>query len=548
MHCTNCGSRLKELQLLVDDEVVGYAVCQDCNLVWLPAEQHKRLQVPLKQGPFQPADVSCPNCENSFLDQLPLETENNLASWSCRKCKGLQLEYSEDLLGHGLNLDSSLFGSFLTNLGLLFRHAQQFKKVNQLPSTFHVEDALATNYKCPHCEAALTHYHVYDKVKSAGGDFEVCDSCFGIWLDRDDHLARKNSDQGVVLEVDFDSIQPSSRVCPKCRDINLFSMRFSQVKTVIDCCPDCFGTWLDGGELHQFCSHLGKDDHDVIDALVENGIFRNPALCKTLKSFSRTLHDLDAQVQEQEKNLEQAHLIQARLIFGNHEPEPLKAHHVHPYEVVSFWQPARTVGGDYFDLIPFTHEERNYLGICIADVSGKGLPAALLMANFQALLRSFASSCPSPAELCNQLNPILYHNTTANKYITVFYAVMDLATHTLTYTNAGHNAPIYHSPEGGFPLRTGGTVLGLFPKWAFTEESQVFGEGDRLLLFTDGISEMEDEQGQDFGEERLATLLADYRQRKGMNIMTKVVRAVREHGKGHFHDDATMLLMARTGH
>jgi len=372
----------------------------------------------------------------------------------------------------------------VTDLALIQKHQRQKLKKNKLPASFSVENARETDFKCPSCEAALTLYRVFDRDKQVGADFEICDICYGIWLDKEDFQSKESRTDGTALEVDFESIAPGQKACPKCRDISLISMKFKSLDTVIDCCPSCFGTWLDGGELRQFCDHLGRHDYDVINTLIDNAVFRNPSLCKVLKQFSRALHDLDTQVQNQALNLVHAREIQEKLLLGQDVTDAIRNHRHGNYEIAQHWQPAKEVGGDYFDLIPFQREETPYLGVCIADVSGKGLPASLLMANFQALLRSFATRNTSPCDLCAQLNRVLYQNTTPNKYITAVYGVLNLATNEFTYTNAGHEQPIHLGCRGAEFLKTGGTVLGLFPEWDFQEETIVLEAGDRLVLYT----------------------------------------------------------------
>ncbi|MGA7854098.1 MAG: SpoIIE family protein phosphatase [Candidatus Acidiferrales bacterium] len=212
------------------------------------------------------------------------------------------------------------------------------------------------------------------------------------------------------------------------------------------------------------------------------------------------------------------------------------------YEIAGAWQPARVVGGDYYDVLPFGRET---LGVCIADVAGKGLPAALLMSNLQAAFRGFASPAMSPDNLCDKLNSLICHNIANDRFITFFYAQLDGATRQLRYTNAGHNAPIVVRNDGTHDrLREGGGILGVFPVQAFDMGTYDLGPGDRVLLFTDGVTEAPNPEGEEFGEARLLQLLVENRDLSAENLQKKVLSVVAEFCRGHWHDDATLIAIA----
>ena len=151
------------------------------------------------------------------------------------------------------------------------------------------------------------------------------------------------------------------------------------------------------------------------------------------------------------------------------------------------WQPATGVGGDCFDAIPFG---RSRLGLSIADVVGKGIPAALLMSNLQAAVRAFATDAAQPAELCQQVNRILCGHIAEGRFISFFYCVVDCELGMLTFANAGHYAPILVRADGRVErLGAGGPVLGVFPDGGLRAGTgSPIGTGDRLVLFTDGIT------------------------------------------------------------
>src|SRR5262249_9159662 len=148
---------------------------------------------------------------------------------------------------------------------------------------------------------------------------------------------------------------------------------------------------------------------------------------------------------------------------------------------------ARIVGGDYFDVFKLTESR---LGLCIGDVSGKGMPAALLMCNLQAVVKALATDNTSPEELVAKANRVMWVNTTEDKFITLFYALVDAETRTLQFTNAGHNAPVLTRQDGSqVRLEEGGLILGAFQESEYRQGKIDLQPGDRLVLFTDGITE-----------------------------------------------------------
>jgi phosphoserine phosphatase RsbU/P len=212
------------------------------------------------------------------------------------------------------------------------------------------------------------------------------------------------------------------------------------------------------------------------------------------------------------------------------------------YEIVGAWQPARVVGGDYYDVLPFGRET---LGLCIGDVAGKGLPAALLMSNLQAAFRGFASPAVSPEALCDKLNSLICRNIASDRFITFFYAQLDGVARQLRYTNAGHNAPIVAHKDGSHDrLREGGGILGVFPVQAFDMGVYDLAAGDRVLLFTDGVTEACNPEGEEFGDARLLELLEENRELSAEDLQRKILSVVAEFCRGHWHDDATLIAIA----
>lgn len=209
------------------------------------------------------------------------------------------------------------------------------------------------------------------------------------------------------------------------------------------------------------------------------------------------------------------------------------------YQIAAEYLPARDLGGDYFGV----EECEKRLALCIADVAGKGLAAALLMANLQAALRPRAFAAPS--EACAQMNQALHDDSGSGRFVSLFHAVLDEASRTLTFCNAGHLPAVVVHKDGAIErLAAGGAVLGYFLDWTFAQSSIVLEEGSRLVLFTDGVVDAMDTAENEFGEERLMHLIAEHRIDTAEEMKNAILAAVMEHCGGRSHDDATLLVVA----
>ena len=200
------------------------------------------------------------------------------------------------------------------------------------------------------------------------------------------------------------------------------------------------------------------------------------------------------QLEMQEQEMKRAREIQQSLL-------PKDIPQILGFDVAAAWQPARMVGGDHFDVLRLTDSR---LAVCIADVSGKGVSAALLMANVQATVRAFARETESPARICSRVNSVLCGNIADGKFISFFYGILDTAKHSFEYCDAGHPGPILISKDSVQHLRVDGAVLGVFPEWKYEDARIELNSGDRMLLFTDGITEASNGAGEEFGEDQLA--------------------------------------------
>jgi sigma-B regulation protein RsbU (phosphoserine phosphatase) len=183
----------------------------------------------------------------------------------------------------------------------------------------------------------------------------------------------------------------------------------------------------------------------------------------------------------------------------------------------------------------------------LGDVSGKGLPASLLMANLQATLRGQALLTPIPKECLARANRLLFNSTSPEKFATLFYAVLDLERQGLCYSNAGHERPILVKANGeALRLCTGGLPLGMVDEWVYEDECVDFHSGDLLVVFSDGIGEAVDEQGEHFGDERALEVVKANAHLSAGGLIERILDAVRTYsGNSLQSDDRTLVVVKR---
>ena len=237
---------------------------------------------------------------------------------------------------------------------------------------------------------------------------------------------------------------------------------------------------------------------------------------------------------------EKSELLEAREIQRGLLPREIPQ--LAGYEIAGAWQPAHLVGGDYFDVFELGASRA---ALCIADVAGKGMPAALLMSNLQAMVRGSAFAALEPQALCARVNSIIRANTGSEKFVTLFYARLDGPAKKLVYANGGHNAPVLVHADGSHGrLSDGGPLLGVFPEWNYGQSDVELSSGDRLVLFTDGVTEAANSEDEEFGEERLIGLVVEHRRLGAKNLQSKILEVVAAFSDGPFRDDATLIVVA----
>ncbi|MEO8078300.1 MAG: SpoIIE family protein phosphatase [Acidobacteriota bacterium] len=236
---------------------------------------------------------------------------------------------------------------------------------------------------------------------------------------------------------------------------------------------------------------------------------------------------------QQQREVEDARLIQRGLL-------PTSVPRIAGLDIAVAWQPAQSVGGDCFDTLAFP----SGLGVSIADIAGKGLPAALLMSNLQAAVRAFAQESADPSSVCGSVNRLLCRNMASGRFATFCYARIDAAGRRIAYSNAGHNPPLLIRPDGAVErLTEGGMVLGVFPDNAYSQAELPLGAGDRLIFYTDGITEAQNPAGDDFYEDRLEATAVAARAQPVELMKDTLLADVNAFSGGHFEDDATLIVV-----
>jgi sigma-B regulation protein RsbU (phosphoserine phosphatase) len=204
--------------------------------------------------------------------------------------------------------------------------------------------------------------------------------------------------------------------------------------------------------------------------------------------------------------------------------------------------PSEQVGGDYYDFIPIIE---NQMGIAIADVSGKGIPAALIMASYRASLIAEIRNNYAIRSIMFKVNNLLYESTEPENYVTALYGVLDTKNHIFTFSNAGHNPPILRHANGEMEeLTQGGVALGVFENSKYEERPLGLTEGDIMVFYTDGVTEAENRQEEEFGIERLKQVIENSCQLSARTIRDGIHGAVRDFTDGlPQSDDITLIVV-----
>ena len=251
-------------------------------------------------------------------------------------------------------------------------------------------------------------------------------------------------------------------------------------------------------------------------------------------------HYSDAERRRLESELELSQVVQRALL-------PQRMPNIRGVELAAFSRPSEIIGGDYFDFFQFrdgTH------GLVIADVSGHGVSAGMLMSSLQMAIRTMAPETDSPAEVLERINRFYIHNIHFTTFVTVFLARFDPVTRTLTYVNAGHNPPAVRRRVNSniIWLKPTAPAIGLAEDFHARMESIGFSEGDSLLLYTDGVTEVMNISNEEFGQERLAQLVQQHAERPASDLLQAVRQALSVFGDNRpLVDDVTMVALKISG-
>ena len=216
------------------------------------------------------------------------------------------------------------------------------------------------------------------------------------------------------------------------------------------------------------------------------------------------------------------------------------------FQVYASMTPARNVGGDFYDIV---HLEDNRIGVAIADVSDKGVPAALYMMSSRTLLKGAAIGCESPSQVLDEVNSLLQDDSDTGMFVTLFYGIYDPATNEFTYANGGHNPPLIVHADGSSTVlaMTGGVALGVVPSIQYEQTTVALSPGDTILLYTDGITDATNEEGEFFGLERLQATFAGNPPRDSRAANDAVFEALQNFvGDAAQADDITCLALSRS--
>ena len=217
------------------------------------------------------------------------------------------------------------------------------------------------------------------------------------------------------------------------------------------------------------------------------------------------------------------------------------------YKVYGNMEPARNVGGDFYDVVRL---EGGRIGLAIADVSDKGVPSALYMMSSRTLLKGAAIGCDRPGQALEEVNTLLLDDSDTGMFVTVFYGIYDPATGEFTYANGGHNPPLIVHSDGSSTILpvTGGVALGVVPDIQYQENTVSLSPGDTVFLYTDGVTEAANEEGAFFGLERLQATFAAVPPSNARDANNAVFRNVHEFvGQTPQSDDITCLALSRHG-
>jgi serine phosphatase RsbU (regulator of sigma subunit) len=266
------------------------------------------------------------------------------------------------------------------------------------------------------------------------------------------------------------------------------------------------------------------------------GIFRFSPEGKVVESWD-SYDQLNMMRQSIEQELRMARDIQQALL-------PKDIPRADGWNILHHYQPAREVGGDFYDFLELADER---LGLVVGDATGHGMPAALVMATARSMLRAVAQASDSPGEVLRRANDPLVMDIPPNMFVTCFYGILDPSSGRLVYANAGHDLPYVRRGDDADELRARGMPLGLMPGMSYEEKEILLEAGDSALLYSDGLVEAHDPKGEMFGFPRLRALVAEHGDEEKSLVDSLLEELYTFVGEGwEQEDDITLLTLERS--
>jgi sigma-B regulation protein RsbU (phosphoserine phosphatase) len=251
----------------------------------------------------------------------------------------------------------------------------------------------------------------------------------------------------------------------------------------------------------------------------------------------------NARLLEEEKNM--MRVKEELRISGQIQQKllPEKLPDIPGYEVAAINIPATEVGGDYYDVIPLSEHK---FAFCFGDVSGKGIPAGLLMSNLQATIRTLMLSQEDPALIIKRANRLIHATTTSEKYITFFLAILDINANGITYCNAGHDRPLHIKDTESDQLLPGGIPLGFLSDFDYTACSNTLASNDIIVIYTDGVTEAMNCEEEEFGLENVKRIIAENKSAHASELLNILLEAINKHTRGAPQmDDITVVILKK---
>ncbi|MBS1538972.1 MAG: SpoIIE family protein phosphatase [Bacteroidetes bacterium] len=464
--------------------------------------------------------------ENKYHFVMPLCHQNNLLAVICLG-KPFGLEFSDEEQ-HYASLVSVVAANALQNarsIQSLLRSKTQIEQRNQLVTAmFEMSREFSTLLSREQIIKLFSYRLMGQTMVSRFSMFILKDGVF------EQIIHRLNVDIPQEYLWEFAGIQQSNitQYIPSSDEIKEFTTKNNiNVVSQMMIQGEVKGVLVVGKKLHG--GLFLRDDISFIEAL------GNTAL-SALENARLFQEEINKKRLETEINL--AHEIQMKLL-------PANIPHFEGYDLAAVSISSKQVGGDYYDFIRLSEVE---MLVAIADVSGKGMPASLLMANVQAALRALAPLRLELPELTERINSIVYQNTGADKFITFFCGIINNEDSTFRYVNAGHNPPILLRKDNSIiELREGGIILGILDFTPPYKQGKItFENDDVLLLYTDGVSEAMNLQNVEFSEESTAMTLREFKSESANEIVKNFIKTVQSHaGDAPQSDDITLAVVKR---